>query len=367
MNGAGSSAPADDGHEGGVRRRWRLAVLGVAVLAAACSGHGDRPLAQAPSEAAAAAGASGPAPSGTGAVCPLTGLPTPSGRPVERPAVAVVVEDSAAARPQAGLQAADVVYQEPVEGDVGWLLAIYQCSDARRVGPVRNPHLADPEILAPYAPVLFAHAGAPPPVAARLGSVAGLHAVEPRSAGAAYARDGARRRPHNLYTSTEKLRALAAVTGSPSPLAFEAPVRPPAARAGTPGPRGSSVRFSLGGETTRYAYDEAAGAYRRFHGSLPHLVEGGSAVQVVNVVLVWARVEGSDLRDQAGTVSPHVAVVGQGPALVLQGGVETSARWVKATASAPLRLVDSAGHELPLSPGNTWVHLLPEDRPAYVG
>src|SRR5262245_28637583 len=50
------------------------------------------------------------------ATCPLTGEVVPSGHVPDRPALAVKVENAPEARPQAALNDADVVVEEPVEG-----------------------------------------------------------------------------------------------------------------------------------------------------------------------------------------------------------------------------------------------------------
>ena len=70
------------------------------------------------------------------ATCPLTGQPVPGGGPVpQRPALAVKVDNYPAARPQSGLDKADVIYEEPVEGGITRYAAVFQCQEATLVGP----------------------------------------------------------------------------------------------------------------------------------------------------------------------------------------------------------------------------------------
>jgi hypothetical protein len=79
--------------------------------------------------------------------CPLTGANTPNGKVASRAALAIKVENHPLARPQAGLNAADIVYEEPVEGGLTRFIAVYQCASSDRVGPVRSGRTTDPNVL----------------------------------------------------------------------------------------------------------------------------------------------------------------------------------------------------------------------------
>jgi hypothetical protein len=285
--------------------------------------------------------------------------------------VAVKVGGSAAARPQAGLDAADVVFEEPVEGGASWFVAIFQCSDPPRVGPVRGAHLVDADLLSQFGPVFFAFAGGSPVASQRVQAAGGISGVDGRHAAFPYHRDPGRRAPHNLFTDARAMRQLKPIGGPRLPLQFRAADEPlPGPSPTLPGsrrPTGASLRFSYGSELIRYSYDPASQAYLRFQGPGPHLADTGRQIRVVNLVVLWVQVDDTGLRDEAGNPSPAITTVGEGDALVLQGGAERSARWTRPTPEAGFRLVDREGKPVGMFPGNTWVHLVPKDRPAYVG
>ena len=65
---------------------------------------------------------------------PLTGLPAPEGAPIGRAAIAVKVSNSTDARPQVGLDVADIVIEERVEG-ITRLIAIFHSTPSAPVGP----------------------------------------------------------------------------------------------------------------------------------------------------------------------------------------------------------------------------------------
>ncbi len=83
----------------------------------------------------------------------------PAGLDVNRPAMAVKIDNHPRARPQTGLETADIVYEELVEGGLTRFMGIYHCGDAADLGPVRSARAVDPDIMTQYAPVLFAYSG----------------------------------------------------------------------------------------------------------------------------------------------------------------------------------------------------------------
>ncbi|HEY8200635.1 MAG TPA: DUF3048 domain-containing protein, partial [Actinomycetota bacterium] len=269
-------------------RGW--AAISALLLAATACGGGNKAQPGRPNpEARASASPAAPV------LCPLTGAPAASGAGVDRPALAVKLDNAPEARPQAGIESADIVYEELAEGGITRFMAIFQCRDAARVGPVRSARLVDPDILVQYKPVLFSYSGANAPVLAKVKSTQGIVNLEHGSHGSAYQRVSGRAAPHNLFTSTDKLRAFATdVKGPPrAGLVFEAPgsspsaaPSPAASASGAPGAAGgtgpgASVTFSFAGSPDhRYTYDAASGSYLRFQGlSTPFKSESGAQVK----------------------------------------------------------------------------------------
>ena len=85
--------------------------------------------------------------------CPLTGLDPASGVKVDRSVLGVKIDGSIASKSpsgQSGLDSADIVYDEPVEGGFGRFFALYQCGNPTKVGPIREARPEDPSLLAQY-------------------------------------------------------------------------------------------------------------------------------------------------------------------------------------------------------------------------
>ena len=82
--------------------------------------------------------------------------------------MAVKIDNYPAGRPQSGLDKADIVFEEPVEGGITRYAAVFQCQDAALVGPVRSARNIDIGILGQLGNPLLAHVGGINPVLANI-------------------------------------------------------------------------------------------------------------------------------------------------------------------------------------------------------
>src|SRR5262245_23653149 len=150
------------------RRRIGALAAGVAMIAAAVvlvvflggqsngSNATDNPSASAPG--------STPTSPQPPPICPLTGQVAKNGRVPNRPILAVKVENLPAARPQTGLSWADIIYEEPVEANITRFIALYQCTDASRIEPVRSARFTDADVLSQFGKAAIAYSGGVPKV-----------------------------------------------------------------------------------------------------------------------------------------------------------------------------------------------------------
>jgi hypothetical protein len=291
--------------------------------------------------------------------CPLTGELRAGGKgAIVRPLLAVKVENTDAAYPLAGLERADVIYEEPVEGGITRFAALFQCHDAARVGPVRSARTTDPKILLQYSDEpLLAYSGAHPKVTAALDQ-AGIVSLTETSANEAYARDDSRSVPHNLFVSTKKLYRIAQKRDTDSSLPeaifhFDEDVPTPSK------PRTSaSVTFSPSNEV---GWAWSADRWVRQLDGEPMLAESGTSIAVDNVVIQEVVVTDSDILDAAGNPSPEVRLVGRGRAWILRDGRLVVGRWRRGSPDDVTVFETKAGEEIALAPGTTFIELVPKD------
>jgi hypothetical protein len=342
-------------------RRGKIAITGITVLALsgagvgalALTGHAPTPIQHAFDAATGTTHSPTPPPT-----CPLTGTEAPHGKVPRRPALAIKVENAPEARPQTGLDKADIVYEEPVEGGLTRFIALFQCHDATRVGPVRSARMEDSDVLTQFGRPVMGFAGGANPVKKaidRSGVVDANYLVAPR----AYTRDATRLAPHNLYTTTAALwrsgTKIAKSRGkSPSPVFTYAPDVAGKSR------RVGQVHLPFSSYSDVYwKWNPKAGAWLRSHGTVPHTLTDGAQVSATNVVVMQVKVGTSGIVDAAGNPSPRVTLTGKGKAYVFRGGRMIVGRWSRPNLKDVTTFRSRSGDEIALAPGTTWVELLP--------
>ncbi len=304
----------------------------------------------------------------------LTGLVVADASVLKRPVLAIKVENSRPARPQSGLQYADIVYEELAEGGITRFVALYQSQDAKLVGPVRSARLVDADILLEYNAML-AYSGAHHVVQDYL-KKSGIVLLSHGKIGApVFYRSKNRFAPHNLYTSTTGLwRAKDASLGEPPPTDLFRfveqppllPSPPPSGSTVEPSPssvsRGPSLAIPFSGQQTSiWKYDTTLDRYLRWQGSRKHVLDDGGQVQARNVLVLFVRVGETRIVDAAGHNSPDVVVIGSGTLRLYRNGLRIDGRWSRNGPEGRTKMTDLQGRPLALAPGPTWVELVPTD------
>jgi hypothetical protein len=292
------------------------------------------------------------------ATCPLTGQPAPGGKAPHRIALAIKIGNEPAARPQSGLDDADIVFEEPIEGAITRLLAVYQCRDSAKVGPVRSTRWIDDQLLPMFGHPAFAFAGGINPDE---DLVRATHLVDLNFtiASDAFHRSTDRTAPDNLFTNTAALWGKAGSGGPPSPVFSYS-------SAAATGRAVSSV-------TVAYSSYYSSG-WRWESGTWVWYVNGaanpdasGSPVTVTNVVILDVRtVPGPYVEDSTGNHGVRSITVGSGRGLLLRGGTLVPITWSRSAADAPF-VLRAGNATATLSPGRTWVMLVPVDDKVNVG
>ncbi len=303
-------------------------------------------------------------------VNPLTGETVSSWDLLTRRPLAVKVENDPKARPQSGIIDADLVYEELVEGGVTRFICIYLSRDSRVIGPTRSARPSDIDITYYLNPLLICSGGAQQVIS--MVKAAGMNYISEDSTH--FWRDRTRRAPHNLYTSTALLRQyLAEIEDTYDKLPHSGLVfSSEGGEVGVAGEETESVTASSANSISipykstvcaaSYQYEPTTDSYLRSINGVPHTdLTTGKRVAPRNVIVQFITVTGSGIRDVTGAETPISQVIGSGKCLVFTGGRVYHGTWNKPNRSSPTRYLNESGKDIPLHPGQTWIHLVTED------
>jgi hypothetical protein len=288
---------------------------------------------------------------------PLTGVPVDAVS--SRPALAVKIENSIDARPQTGLNAADIVWEEVVEGGITRFVAVYQSNLPEEIGPVRSVRPMDPAVAAPLHGLLAFSGGQPQYVDAV--AAAGLQVLSNDASADGFHRTPNRRAPHNIYAVPQTLLAQADAAHQASPAAqFAYPAagqQPTAVAAGKPT---TDLALTLSGVShPHWTWNATDGRWLRSEGNTAAVEVGGARLGATNVVVLRVDVVTTAARDPAGNPVPETVLDGSGKALVASAGHTVAATWTKGSVGDPVVLRQEDGDPVTLAPGTTWIELVP--------
>ena len=201
---------------------------------------------------------------------------------------------------------------------------------------------------------VFAYSGANPGVTDWINSAASSNVLADWTAlrHPCYKRSPDRAGPHNLL-----LDPTCAVNSSPA----AGPARPLWQIASTwtaPNHAGvvadTSFTLEMDGVHVGWAWDGAAGVYRRSQDDQPHLAVSGAQISASNVVEISTQYYPSPVDAR----SPTPNTIGTGPAVVHRDGTEVPVVWSRATEYDPFTFVDPiTGQVVPLDTGTTFIEL----------
>ena len=275
-----------------------------------------------------------------------------------RPALSVKIENAPEARPTTGLEDADIVWEEVVEGGITRFVAVYHSRIPDAVEPVRSIRPMDAEIVAPLRGVL-AYSGGQPPFIAQIGKV-GTQSVVMDDGDPGFRRDPNRAAPHNVIGSPEVFMSQARGDRETPPPAQFSYAHEGEGSASAHGHPASHLRVTLSGrQTTNWTWDGASGTYLRSEGVSPSWSSSGARHAATNVLSLKTEVVDTEYRDPAGFPVPRTKMVGKGTGLLASSGKAVTVHWSKKNAHAPIRLTLTNGEKAHLTPGPTWIELVP--------
>jgi hypothetical protein len=281
------------------------------------------------------------------AINPFTG-----GKPSANRVVAVKIEDTAAGRPQLGIDKADIVYIEQVEGGLTRLVAVFNTT-LPVVEPVRSTRANDPELLAQFGAIDYAASG---------GSHAELKPMDHSNlrttindrGGPGFQRDDNRPIPNNLRANLSVIgQVLKGAFAKSIGLVFSSAIANSATLPGT------TVRTAVGGTPVAFNWIASSKRYARLiDGAYQHTATG-ALISTPNVIVQFCKstVYTADL-DVLGNPAQYTHTIGSGKVVVFRNGRRIVGTWSRPSATSGTTLKDAAGKPIALSPGGEWFVLV---------
>jgi hypothetical protein len=285
--------------------------------------------------------------------------------------IAAMIDDLWPARPQSGFSAAAVVWQAPAEGGIPRYMLLFQEGVPGDVGPVRSARYYFIGWAAEWR-AAYAHAGGSPQALGTLraqGRGQLVYNLDEFAYSSTYFwRIPTRFAPHNLYTNGQRLRQMATGVGARSAATPPAPAwtfrtEAPFERR----PVGGSIEVTYLANHIRYTYDRPTNTYPRWVSPGVKQVDASTGRRVApkNVVVMFVRFGLlNDAHPEKGRLEAEF--IGSGRAYVATNGRTVTARWIKTSMTAPTRFVDSRGNPIALTPGQTFIQVMPVGSPVVI-
>lgn len=280
-------------------------------------------------------------------IAALTGLPDPTAVTKRRSALTIKIDNTPQAHPQYGIDRADVVYEEIVEGGITRLAAIFNSRLPTKVGPVRSVRRTDREIVFPIRGIFAFSGGAP--YAVQSIETAPVKLIDESNAGAAMFRDPTRPAPHNLFANAVALMKEGGKVYSPPALFTYVSMN--AAPVGAPVGY-FTVNFEAGFAVS-YQWDGKAHDWLRSIFGAPDVTATGVRVAPTNVIVMDVKYIGG-----VGVEGSYAQLVGSGPVEVFSDGRLQRGLWHRSSIRRTTAYRTRSGKVIALRPGQTWVELL---------
>jgi hypothetical protein len=275
----------------------------------------------------------------------------------QRLPLAVMVENHTDARPQVGLDKADIVYEGLVEGAITRFMAIYQCQEAEKIGPVRSARSYFLDWVRELGAV-YVHAGGSMEAWNRLASENILD-INEFFYGSYFWREfkAGIGREHVLFTKTTNLRQIVkekkwSPSASFTLWKFKDDSPTPTSEGGTV--KKITIDFSQPLWQVIYKYNPKTNSYLRFMGGQPHLDRlTQKQLNPKNVIIQFMQSWKSESYGHVLTTS--FQTTGEGEAKIFLDGKIINGKWRKKDLDSRTRYFDENNKEVKFNRGQIWI------------
>lgn len=284
----------------------------------------------------------------------LSGLPGGDG-----PILVVKLDDTRSAHPQIGIEEADIVYIEQVEGGLTRLAAVFSSKIPQRIGPVRSARISDIELLAQFGRVGFAYSGAQSKLRPVLESANLINASAERNSATIYTTDPTRVQPYAMVLRADLL--LDSLKSKGVKLEESKSVGWKFGDAPSGGEVVTDIRLSWPASSYDAHWSEEEGRWLLDHVGTPNLADSGVRLGASTLVIQKVKITDSIYKDKVGGVTPFSPTVGTGEGYIARDGKVFKAVWNRPTEGSGTKWTTVDGAEISFQNGQIWVALMDKE------
>jgi len=271
------------------------------------------------------------------------------------PVLVVKIDDTTQAHPQIGLEDADIVYIEQVEGGLTRLAAVFSSVIPQRIGPVRSARISDIEIMSQFGRVAFAYSGAQRKLLPVIASANLQDLGAQRQSPTIFTTDPNRVQPYAMVLRADllmqKVKDDAYQVDSAKSVGFKFG---PLQEGGTETSK-AVMHWPAATYSANWSVEE--NRWMLSHNNSVNLADSGIVLGPTTLVIQMVSITPSEYNDKVGGVTPFSQTVGTGKAYVLRDGQRFVTTWSRATADDGTTFSFADGTVMNFDPGQIWIAL----------
>jgi len=268
----------------------------------------------------------------------------------------VKIDDTNSAHPQIGIEDADLVYVEQVEGGLTRLAAIYTSKLPPLIGPIRSARISDIELLAQFGRVGFAYSGAQSKMRPVIAEANLENLSAERNPPSIYGKDPNRIGPVDMILKPELL--LERANANPK-IRIETATASVFAFGDAPKGETNTAIAKIKWPSAKYElrWDSANEKWLIYFNEKPNMAANGEHLYADTAIIQIVSITPSIYGDKFGEITPFSKTTGSGKAVMLRDGFSYQISWQRNLETDVTTWKSEDGGVANFKPGRTWIFL----------
>ena len=268
----------------------------------------------------------------------------------------VKIDDTNAAHPQIGVESADLVYVEQVEGGLTRLAAIYTSKLPPLIGPIRSARISDIELLAQFGRVGFAYSGAQSKMRPVIAAANLENLSAERNPPSIYGKDPNRPGPVDMILKPDLL--LERANANPK-IRIETATASVFPFGDAPKGETNTAIAKIKWPSAKYElrWDSTNEKWLIYFNEKPNMAANGEQLYADTAIIQIVSITPSIYGDKFGEITPFSKTTGSGKAVMLRDGLSYQISWQRNLETDLTTWKSEDGGVANFKPGRTWIFL----------